>query len=159
MKRENPKMVSNVIKQIVDTETGEITDTTVEKHFVTRVKTDEFFMVFIENLAPFYGLKQAGDIRLMVAMCEMAEFNTGIIRMSKKIRQMLCDKANISYSNISRHLSRLSASKLIIEDDGDYTINPTIFWKGSTTTRTEVLQNEGLTFQITLYEETKKDAI
>lgn len=152
-------MVSNVIKQVVDTETGEITDTTVEKHFVTKVKTDEFFMVFIENLAPFYGLKHPSDIRLMVAMCEMAEFNTGIIKMTKRTRLTLCEKAQISVSNINKNIKRLVDAKLLHEDDGDYTINPTIFWKGSTTTRTEVLQNEGLTFQITLYEETKRDAI
>lgn len=158
MKRETPKLVSNVIRQVVDEETGVILDSTTEKHFVTKVKTDEFFMVFIENLAPFYGLKHPSDIRLMVAMCEMAEFNTGIVKMTKRTRLTLCEKANISVSNVNKNIKRLVDAELLHEDDGDYTINPTIFWKGSTTTRTELLQNEGLTFQITIYEETKKDA-
>lgn len=149
------KFVSNVVKQVLDKETGEIIDQTVEKHFVSKVDTDNFFMVFIENLAPLFGLKQAGDIRLITAMCAMAEFNTGIVRMSRKRRLELCEQAGISVTNINKNLKRLSDTGLIIEDNGDYTINPNIFWKGSTTTRTELLRKGGLTFQIKIVDQNR----
>lgn len=148
-----PKFVSNVVRQVVDHETGELLDQTVEKHFVTKVDTDSFFMVFIENLAPFFGLKQAGDVRLIIAMCKVADFNTGVVKMTKKTRMQLCEDANISVSNMNKNLKRLVECGLISEEDGEYTINPNIFWKGSTTTRTEVLKSDGLVFQIKLVEQ------
>lgn len=38
--------VKDVVKQVVDTETGEIVEQTVEKHFVRKVESESFFMVF-----------------------------------------------------------------------------------------------------------------
>ncbi len=156
MVKNKTKKVSNVIKQVVDQETGELIDQTIEKHFVTKVDTDDFFMVFIENLAPFFGLKHPSDVRLITAMCTLAEFNTGIVKMSKKTRATLCEMSNISPTNISRSISRLVKMNLLVEDEGDYTINPNIFWKGSTATRAEVLKNGGLTFQIQLVDSSAK---
>lgn len=152
MKLGKSRLVKDVIKQVVDKETGEIIEQGVEKHFVSEVKTENFFMVFIENIAPFLGLKQAADMRLIACMCCIADYNTGIVHMTRKAKRDLCEKANISISNISRNLNRLMEVGLITEDDGDFTINPSVFWKGTTKTRTEFLQTGGMTFQITLIE-------
>lgn len=148
MKGHKTKQVSNVIKQIVDNETGEILDTTVEKHFTTKIDTDNFYMVFIENLAPFFGLKNSNDIKLISAMCSLAGFNTGIVKMTKQTRIDLCNETGIGLTNISRHLKTLVKAELLFEANGDYTINPLIFWKGNTSTRLEVLNSTGLEIKL-----------
>jgi len=146
------KNVKNVVKTVVDQSTGEIIDQTVEKHFVSEVKTDNFFMVFFESMGAFLGLKQPADMRLIACLCKIAQFDTGVVTLSPKVRRELSKEANISLSNMSKSFKRLVESGLLIEDEGDYIINPNVFWKGSMKTRTEILQSEGLTFQIKLVE-------
>lgn len=147
------KQVSSVVKQVVDKDTGEITIQEVEKVFITKVKTDNFFMCFFENFAHFYGLKHLSDIKLIASMCEEAEFNSGVVYMSKGKRIKICERAGISFTNMSKNLSRLVDSGLISESNGDYTINPAVFWKGSIKERIEVLRSGNLSFCIRLVED------
>lgn len=149
--------VSEVTREIVDGSTGEVLQVTRGKQFVTKVQPDEFFMVFIENMAPFFGLKNISDMKLLSAMCKVAEFNTGVVSLTQKTREYLSTISGISLTNISKNLKRLVKLDLIKGEKGEYKINPKIFWKGSTTTRHEVLQNEGFTWSITIVEQTPTD--
>ena len=146
------KKVKTVEKQVVDVETGELLDVTTEHHFVSEVKSDKFYMTFIENLAPFYGLKNAKDKDLIVALCEHAEFNTGIVRLTPKERQIICEKISINPRNISRHLKRLEEANLIHQDMGNITLNSAVFFKGTIKQRTEILRSEGILFQVRFVE-------
>ena len=142
------KMVRDVVKQVVDSETGEIIEQGVEKHFVSTVKSEEFFMWYVDKLGTYFGLKRGSDKDLIVAMCCMADFNTGVVHMTPNTKKKLAETAKISLSNISKNLKRLVAAKLLFEEGGDYTINPELFWKGSVKTRTEILMDKGMVFQI-----------
>lgn len=142
--------VKDVVKQVVDTETGEVVEQTVEKHFVRKVESESFFMVFFENFGAFLGLSNASDIKLMASMCSKADFNTGLVRLSSRLRSELCEEASVSKSNISKNLKRLSDAGLIIPQDGDYLINPKVFWKGTMKSRMELLEKEGLSFSVKL---------
>lgn len=62
------KNVKSIIKTVVDQQTGEVIDQTVEKHFVSEVKTDNFFMIFFESMGVFLGLKQPADMRLIACI-------------------------------------------------------------------------------------------
>jgi hypothetical protein len=154
VKQGKNKFVGNEVITTVDERTGEIIETEVRKKFVSKVQTDNFFMCFFENFAGYYNIKHLADMKLIAAMCELAEFNTGVVHMTKKTRQIIHEKTGISLSNISRNLNRLKDLDLIAEDEGDYTINPAIFWKGSTTTRTEILKSGEMYFEIKLVEAT-----
>ena len=144
------KHVRDVVKQVIDKETGQVLDETVEKHFSTSVKTDSFFMVFFENFGTFLGLKNGSDIKLMACMCTKADFNTGLVRMSTSMRREICSEAGISLTNINKNLKRLSDVGLLILKEGDYVINPTVFWKGTMKSRTELLREGGMTFKVRL---------
>src|SRR5690606_15731098 len=105
-----------------------------------------------ENFGAFLGLKSAKDKNLIACMCAEADFNTGVVHMTTRVREKLCQQAGISVPNVSRNLNRLVAAGLISEDRGDYTINPGVFWKGTTKSRTEILQNGGLIFKVQVIE-------
>lgn len=146
------RQVKSSIKQVVDKETGEVISQEFEKHFVAEVKTDNFFMCFYENFGAFYGLKHLSDVKLIACLCELAEFNTGVVHLSTKIRRVISEKTGISKTNLSRNLKRLKESKLIEEEEGQVTINPAVFWKGSVKERFETIKNGGLTFNIRIVE-------
>lgn len=142
------KQVANVIKTTVDNDTGEVLQQEVEKSFTTVVKTDNFFMCFFENFGAFYGLKTLADVKLMTCMCELAGYNTGIIQMNTKVRQLISQRTGLSVSNMSKNLKRLVAADLISVDCGQYTINPAVFWKGSLQERIDIIKSGGLTFKV-----------
>lgn len=146
------RMTSTKVTQIVDKKTGELHAVETEKNFTVKVETERFYMCFFEKMGSFYGIKHLSDMKLIVCMCELAEFNTGVVHMTKKTREHIVFKTGISLSNISRNLKRLLATNLITEEKGDYTINPEVFWKGETKIRREVLNLDGIKFNITMVE-------
>lgn len=146
------KMYQSTTISKVNPETGELEEVEQIKDFVVKVDTEHFYMCFFEKMASFYGIKHLSDMKLMVSMCELAEFNTGIVHMTRKTRQRLCEQSGITITNLSRNLNRLIAIDLISYDEGDYTINPQVFWKGELKKRKELLEIDGLKFTITLVE-------
>lgn len=144
--------VGNQVKTIVDSQTGEVITQEVEKVFTSVVKTDNFFMCFFENMAGFYGLKQVGDIKLLTALCEMAEYNTGEVMINTYTRKKLASRASISLSNISKNFNRLIKADLITLEEGRCVINPAVFWKGSTQERIELVKSGELSFKIRFIE-------
>lgn len=143
------KMVAQVTKETID-EDGVLQIVETEKTFVQKIDTEKFYMCFFEKMSSFYGIKHLSDMKLMVAMCELAEFNSGIVCMTQKTRTKLSEKAGISISNISKNLKRLVDIQLISYDAGDYQINPEVFWKGETKVRRELLMLGELKFNITI---------
>lgn len=153
LKTTKNKQVSSVFKQVTDKETGEILYQEVEKHFVAQIKTDNFFMCFFENFATFYGIKHLSDIKLLACLCELAEFNTGIVQLSTKVRRVISEKTGIGLTNLSRNIKRLKETGLITEEAGEVVINPAVFWKGSIKERFEIIKSGGLMFNIRIVEE------
>lgn len=136
--------------QTVDGATGELITVETEKNFLLKVDPERFYMCFFEKMSSFYGIKHISDMKIMVAMCEQAEFNTGIVTMSKRVRAIIGEKTGVSMSNISKNLKRLIDIDLIAEMNGDYVINPEVFWKGELKKRAELLEVDGIRFNVTL---------
>lgn len=141
------------IKQVVDESTGELKIVETEKTYTVRIEPDRFYMVFFEKMASFYGIKHLSDIKLIICMCELAEFNTGVVYLTPKNREFIVGKTKISLSNISRNLKRLMALGLLSCEKGNYTVSPEVFWKGDTKTRSEIIKIDGLNFNIKVVED------
>ena len=144
-------MTKSTVIERVDQETGEVIVTETRKDFRAKVEVQEFYMVFFEKMASFYGIKNISDMKVMICMCEIAEFNTGIVRMSKVIRQEIVEKTGVSYSNLSKNIKNLVKIGLLIDNGGDYLINPEVFWKGGLKERSEQLKINGITMNLTFY--------
>lgn len=74
----------------------------------------------------------------------MAEFNTGVVRLTTQDRDEVCVQLNISKPNLSKNIKRLKDQGLLVGDRGVYTIDPKLFWKGDRKMRADLLQTEGL---------------
>ena len=143
-------MTSIKTVQTINGTTGELETVEVEKNFRAKVEVDRFYMCFFEKMGSFYEIKHLSDVKLIACMCELAEFNSGIVHMTKRTRTIIGEKTGISIGNISRNLKRLITIKLIEEHEGDYTINAEVFWKGDTKMRAQILNDDGLNINITL---------
>lgn len=130
----------------------------VENKKVHKIKIrpeDEFYMVYIKYMAPYYQLKYADDIKILSKLCEWAEFEKGIVYLTAGRRHELTETLGIHNSNISKSLNRLSEAKHISGTRGEFTINPTIFWKGSKNSRMELMRKESI--QVTFNFELEHD--
>lgn len=146
----------SIERQVVNEDTGELQLVEIVKEHKVKVKQDKFYMCFFEKMSSFYEIKHLADVKLMAAMCEVAEYEKGTVHLTRKVRQDICKKTGISISNISKNLKRLINLKLLSEDDGDYIVNAEVFWKGDIKSRKKFLEGEGLKLNI-IFEAGGKD--
>jgi hypothetical protein len=129
----------------VDKETGEITHTEVTKLFKINIgRQEEFYMTYCNYLSGIYQLSYADDIKLLVKLCEWGQYDTGMVSLTASKRKELATTINMHQSNISKSIKRLKDKKLISGDNGDYQLNPAVFWKGDRAIRKQVLKKKGL---------------
>lgn len=143
-------IVQETVTDVVDKDTGEVFHSTSSKTFTTQIKTESFYMTFIDYIAPLYELKSNSLKSLLTYLCEHAEFNTGKVSLTTAARKVACEHLGISNNTLTNYLKKLKDLNLIDGKDGEFIINPQIFWKGDTKMRAQLLQNEEIkiTFNI-----------
>lgn len=145
---EYKRKVSVDSTEIVRDEQGRTISTTTSKKFTVKTQQDSFYMTYFENLSGFYKLTSATDIKLISILCSKAEYNTGIVDLSTKFRDEICDTLGILSTQISRSLKSLEMKDLIIRDKDRIEINPSCFWKGTNETRNKLLKEGGLELRV-----------
>lgn len=149
------KFKQSTIREYVDVNTGEIQMIETSKTFTTKVPSDRFFMTFIDVLSPFFNIKSDNARKILVWMCQHAEFNTGIVRLTSADRLKMAEEIDICANTITNNLKKLKDAKLISGDKGIFQITPVLFWKGSMDKRAELLENKEI--QITFGIEKEDD--
>ena len=119
-----------VVKEYVDTETGEVLSYESQKTFTQKIEKDKFYITYIDFIAPFFKLKSAKAKDLLIWMCNNAEFNTGRVLLNANIRSEISKELDMSTGSITNNLKALKDLNLISGEKGTFTINPQIFWKG-----------------------------
>jgi uncharacterized protein YrrD len=138
--------------RIVDQETGEQLTT---KKDITITSEEEFFLVFLSNLGSLYKLKNATEIHVLAKMCSIAMFNTNTVMLPSAERKNICDELDITNTNLTNILRSLKLSGAITGENGKFTINPDIMWKGSTKAREKWLKSDqGLELRIKFKQQT-----
>ena len=143
-------LTQDIEKTVINSQTGEILQTTSQRTFTTNIKSESFYMTFIDYIAPLYELKSNSLKNLLTYLCEHEEFNTGKVSLTTAARKVACDYLGISNNTLTNYLKKLKDSNLISGKDGEFIINPQIFWKGDTKSRAQILENEEIkiTFNI-----------
>lgn len=143
-------LTQDIEKTIIDSQTGEVLQTTSQRTFTTQIKSEEFYMTFIDYISPLYELRSNSLKNLLIYLCEHAEFNTGKVSLTTAARKVACSHLDISNNTLTNYLKKLKDLKLISGQDGEFIINPQIFWKGDTKSRAQLLENEEIkiTFNI-----------
>lgn len=132
-------LVHQKITTFVDEDTGQIIQQEESKTIVVKVSQEAFFQTYISTLSSLFQLTSLIDMKLMIKLCCLAEYNTGIVRLASKDRKTICEEFEIKPSALSRSLKSLKDKTLISEDDGVYKISPIVFWKGDRKERAKLL--------------------
>lgn len=140
-----------LVREITDPETGETKIIETAKEYSYKVDEDNFYMTFIDYIAPFFKLRSENAKNLLVWMCKHAEFNTGRVLLSTGIRAQIRKDLNIINNNtITNNLRMLKKYKLIEGEQGVFYINPQIFWKGETNVRRKLLTTEDIKIKFSI---------
>jgi hypothetical protein len=130
----------------VDTETGEII--TTSKTFNIKVNQDEFYMVYIENMAGFFNLKSVVEMKVLTKFCMMADFNTGRVLLPAGLRTDLTKFLGVSSQQLTNAIKHLKDNGLLEGEKGAYYINPMVFWKGNNDNRNTLLKTGKLVLNV-----------
>lgn len=135
-----PKYIKEeIVHERVDVSTGEIT-TIIEKQFQVKVDTEAYFMIYADSQAIF-TLDKIADVKVLLAICELAVYNTGELPMTMKQRRLVSSKAKVSHANLSKNTSRLVEKGFLAVEEGTYYINPRVSWRGDRKKRRELMNN------------------
>ena len=126
-------MKRTTVKETFDLNTGELTK--IEKSYSIKSKDEEaFFMVFDGSINGMIE-NSSTDISLMFILCSMIEYNESMVVLSPETRNRLMSDLKVGKQALSNSLSRLKKKKFIYGNRNDYTVNPFLFWRGTTNGR------------------------
>jgi hypothetical protein len=127
----------------------EVVDFEKVKSLRTKVSEDTFYMTFIDYISPYFNLKSDNARKILVWMCNHAEWNTGKVSLTTALRTQMAEEIDICPNTITNNLKKLKDAKLINGEKGEFQINPQVFWKGELAVRRQMLKDKELqiTFQ------------
>lgn len=123
----------------IDTITGEVINIETDEQYKQVIKYSKFYMMYKDNR--IYELERGADIKVFLALCDMAVYDTGEVFMNVKQRKTLAKRAKVSYANLYKNLARLVERGFIFLEEGTYYINPEIAWTGNVKMRAELIDN------------------
>jgi hypothetical protein len=119
--------------------TGEVQDYEIQKDFIIQNETEPFYLTYIKNLASLFELKSAVEIKVLIKLCCLADFNTGKVVLSPALRKEIYEELKVSANHFTNCLGNLRTKKIIDGSQGTYKINAMMFWKGDDKTRRSML--------------------
>lgn len=149
------KIKEAYVKEMINCRTGEVETIETRKVFHVPVDPSRFYMVFLGFVDRIIGLKGEVPFKVLSWMCEHTEYNTNRIFLTTKQRKALCKDLDISNNVLTNNLKKLKDNNLICGEQGNFTINPEIIWKGDVEMRRQMLKDNNLkvTFDIDNNEE------
>ena len=137
------KLLHETTRQVKDKVTGDWSEMTQSKTFAIPVNEEEFYMTFIKNLSSILNLNSFTEIKVLVKLCEMAEFNTGKVSLTAGKRNEFIELLSINKAYLSSSIKSLINKGLLKGEKGEYEINPLVFWKGSLKERNALIKENG----------------
>lgn len=135
------KLKNETTEQIVNEQTGEVVKVTTSKTYTIKSSTEEFYMTFISSCASLFKLKSPTDLKLTIKLCMIAEYNTGKVYLATEVRQEICKELGIVTQQLTNSLKSLKDKEIIEGGKGVFTLNPLIFWKGTTNERSKIMKD------------------
>jgi hypothetical protein len=117
------------------------------KKFSVKVKVESFYITYIDNLSGYFKLTSGADKSVLAYLCTKAEYDTGRAAISADERVKACKMIGISSQQFTNSVARLKELKLVTGRSGFYMINPAVFWKGNSKTRSKLLNDNNLAVQ------------
>lgn len=128
-----------------DQETGEVIAEQTVSTSVVKKPHDPCFFAYSRGLEPLYGMRIFNTTaRVMLKLMDFLEWNTGKIYMTQKRMEELLFCCGISKRSYYRALNELSKAGVIDVDRSTITVNESMFWKGESKARQELLMQKGM---------------
>lgn len=131
----------------VNEQTGEVLTTSKTVTFSSK-SSDEFFMIFVKFIGGFFDLRSALDMKVLVKLCQLADFNTGCVLLPAGLRKDLMVCLDVKNSHLSNSIARLKKANLLSGEQGKYELNPIVVWKGDIKTRDQLIKEKGMEFKM-----------
>lgn len=139
------KIVQTIQSEVLDRETGELLKYDSQKIFTEKINPDHFYVTFYDYFGPVRKLNHGISRKMLDWMCERAEFNTGIVKLTTLERQQMSQDLGIANNQITNNLKILKDLNIISGEKGTFKINSEIFWKGDLSIRRkEILEGKNL---------------
>lgn len=142
------KLKNETTEQIVNEQTGEVVKVTTSKTYTIKSSTEEFYMTFISSCASLFKLKSPTDLKLTIKLCMLAEYNTGKVYLATEVRQEICKELGIVTQQLTNSLKSLKDKEIIEGGKGVFTLNPLIFWKGTSNERSKIMKDLKISISI-----------
>jgi hypothetical protein len=127
--------------QVVDSETGELLDSTVE---TTKVKylansKEDFYLMYSSLL---HALQRSKDLKIRVYAYLLENYNsTSVFQIGKPIKEVMAKRYNVKVASISNILTTLKDEGFLFSPSrGLYQLNPRYSFKGSSKERDKHLK-------------------
>jgi hypothetical protein len=127
----------NQIRETVDHTTGETLRS--ERVYTARYKSEPFVSMSLPASELLHSLTSMKDMRVLLALAELAEFNTNAIFLIASRRQQVMARASVSTAQLSVALRRLREAGILSGSKGEAIIHPGVLWKGNSAVRREKL--------------------
>lgn len=131
---------------------------TTQKTYAIKADSESFFMVFLDNMSGLLKIKNATDHRVILVLNSLAEFNTGRVLLTPEIRKKVVGELILDDQTFSNSLKRLKEAGLLDGGRGIYTINPLVFWRGTSDDRKKLLREKGMEIRLIFQPSEKFDA-
>jgi hypothetical protein len=103
------------------------------------IKKEKAIQVYYENLMPFYKIRYNSTINVLWSIMAKLEYDTAMVHLTPSRRLEICNDLDVSNQSISNALFELKKLYVISGNNGDFMINPAIFWYGKKETRISML--------------------
>lgn len=134
-------------KEVTNHKTGEITTTEIT-YAIKAKNSEEFFTTYFSFMKHMLKIKSALDLQVLAKFCMMLQFNSNRVMLTTGARKEMCTEFGVLNTNLSASIKRLKALGMMTGEDGDYEINPKIFWKGTSDERNNLLRTKGIELRI-----------
>ncbi len=152
------KILTTQITETIDKTTGELLHIESQKTIKEKINSENFYMVFLDYMAPLFQLNSDAARRVLDKLCQLAQFNTGVVMLPGPARKALCEELSMSTTQFANCIKKLKELNLITGECGQFKINPEIFWKGDQLARRkEILDNKSLQITYTLIDDNEEE--
>lgn len=107
--------------------------------FTAKYKSQPFITLPLPVSPLLHALSGLKDVRVLLALAELAEFNTNAVFLIASRRLEVMQKADVSSPQLSSCLKRLREAGVISGRKGEAIIHPSVLWKGESAVKKEVL--------------------
>lgn len=104
---------------------------------------ESYYYTFVSYLDLICKLNSFTEVKVLVRLCEIAEFNSGKVSLTAGKRTEFIESLSINKAYLSSSIKSLINKGLLKGDKGEYQINPLVFWKGSLKERNALIKENG----------------